>query len=217
MNKKLILAAFTGLLASPAYAHHPLGGLPMETFSQGVMSGIGHPLLGFDHLFFVILVGVAAVYTGFKRVAPLAYIAAMAVGCLMMSFGVGLPIKEAVIGLSLVTVGYLVLSGRALSMPTAVGLFAVFGLFHGSAFGDSIATQESAASGTVLVGYLIGLGAVQYLIAFCAGQAMVHGWKALEASAVAPRMTGAAIAGVGVYLTMETLEGLIIPAMGWGV
>lgn len=215
MNKKMILAVFAGLMSSSVYAHHPLGGLPMESFTDGVLSGVGHPLLGFDHLFFVILIGIAATYTGFKRTAPLAYIVAMVVGCLLMSFGVGLPIKEVVIGLSLVVVGYFVLSGKALTMPAAVGLFAAFGLFHGSAFGDSIATQESAVGGAVLVGYLIGLGAVQYLIAVVAGLTMIHVWKAFEATAIAPRMAGAAMAGVGVFLTMENLEGMIIPALGW--
>lgn len=217
MNKKLILIASTSLLASPALAHHPLGGLPMQTFSDGVLSGIGHPLLGFDHLFFVVLVGIVAAYTGFLRRAPLAYVGAMAIGCLMMSFGIGLPLKEFVIGLSLVVVGYFVLSGKPLNMPTAMGLFAVFGLFHGSAFGDSIASQELAVGGSVLVGYLIGLGALQYLIAIAAGLAMVHVWKALEATAMAPRLAGAAITGVGVFLTMENIEGLILPAMGWGL
>ena len=49
-----ITAALT-LAATPALAlaHHPLGGLPMETFADGLLSGVGHPLLGFDHLFFV--------------------------------------------------------------------------------------------------------------------------------------------------------------------
>jgi len=217
MNKKSILVAFAGLLSSPAYAHHPLGGLPMETLSDGVLSGIGHPLLGFDHMFFVIAVGIAAAYTGFKLTAPLAYIAAMLLGCVMMSFGVGLPIKEFVIGLSLVVVGAVVLSGKTPSLQTTVSLFALFGLFHGSAFGDTIATQETAAGPAVLLGYLIGLGAIQYLIAVLAGYIVFSVMKALEASAITPRLAGAAIAGAGLFLTLENLEGLLIPALGWGV
>jgi len=47
------------LIASPAMAHHPLNGMPMETFAHGLLSGVGHPLLGFDHLFFVIAMGAA--------------------------------------------------------------------------------------------------------------------------------------------------------------
>lgn len=215
MNKKLLLASFVGLLSTPAYAHHPLGGMQMETFSHGVLSGVGHPLLGFDHLFFVVVVGIAAAYTGYLRSAPLAYIGAMALGCLMMSLGIGLPLKELVIGVSLVAVGYIVLSGRALSVPTAAGLFAIFGLFHGSAFGDTIAAQEAALGSQVLIGYLIGLSALQYTIAVASGLAMIHVWKAVQATAIAPRIAGAAIAGVGTFLTLENLEGMILPALGW--
>lgn len=216
MKKKLILASVFGLFTTPAYAHHPLGGMPMETFTHGLLSGVGHPLLGFDHLAFVILVGIAAVYTGYRRLAPLAYVGAMAVGCLLMSLGVAMPIKEFMIGISLLAVGYFVLSGKALTIPLAIGLFAVFGLFHGSAFGDSIAGAEAGAGTSVLVGYLIGLGVTQYVVAIGAGFLMTRAWKAMEASAMAPRIAGAAILGVGVYLTLENLEGAIIPALGWG-
>ena len=43
------------LLASPALAHHPFGmGDSSElTAWQGLLSGIGHPLLGPDHLLFL--------------------------------------------------------------------------------------------------------------------------------------------------------------------
>ena len=168
--KKTVFGAIALLsAATPALAHHPLGGMPMETFSHGLLSGIGHPLLGFDHLFFVIAVGIAALYTGFARSAPAAYILAMLAGCVMMASGIGLPMKEVVIGLSLLVVGAIVLSGRALKLPAALPIFAVFGLFHGSAFGDSIAAQEAAIGGSVMIGYLIGLGVLQYGIALAAG------------------------------------------------
>lgn len=127
------IAGIASVLANPALAHHPLGGAPMETFNHGLLSGIGHPLLGFDHLFFVLAVGIAALYTGHRFLAPAGYIAAMLLGCLMMSLGVGLPAKEIIIGLSLLAVGGLVLSGRSLGMMPTVALFVVFGLFHGSA------------------------------------------------------------------------------------
>ena len=48
--------------------------MPMETFDHGILSGIDHPLLGFDHLFFVLAVGIAALYTGKPKLAAGAYI-----------------------------------------------------------------------------------------------------------------------------------------------
>ena len=214
MKKSLLGIAALLLLANPALAHHPLAGQPMETFTHGLLSGVGHPLLGFDHLFFVIAVGIAAVFTGYARSAPAAYIVAMLVGCLIMSFGIGLPLKEVIIGLSLLVVGGAVLSGQALSLPVALTLFAGFGIFHGSAFGDSIAAQEAGVGGSVLIGYLIGLGVLQYLIAIVSGWVVKTLFNATEASAINARLAGAIITGVGLFLTMENVEGFALTAAG---
>lgn len=208
-------AALASLLPSVSFAHHPLGGMPMETFTHGLLSGIGHPLLGFDHLLFVALVGVAAVYTGRRFMSPAAYIAAMLAGCLAMTVGVGLPAKELVIGLSLLVLGGIVLSGRALGFAPALAVFAIFGLFHGSAFGDAIAGQESQAGMQVLVGYLIGLGVLQYGIAVAAGWVISNVFEAVKAETVQARLAGAVVAGAGLLLTLENVEGIVFDLMGW--
>jgi urease accessory protein len=210
----LSTAAAIAVAATPAFAHHPLGGMPMQTLAHGLLSGVGHPILGFDHLFFVALVGVAAIYTGHRFVAPLAYIGAMLVGCLLMSFGVKLPLIEVVIALSLLTLGAFVMSGRALSMTLAVMAFAVAGLFHGSAFGVSIVGQEGGAPTVVLVGYLIGLAITQYVIALASGFALTAIWNAREANVAQPRIAGAMVAGVGLYMALEKLEGVVFSALG---
>jgi urease accessory protein len=202
--------------ATPAFAHHPLGGMPMETFAHGLLSGIGHPVLGFDHLFFIVAVGIAALYTGRALAAPAAYIGAMLAGCLLMSQGIGLPAKEIVVGVSLLVLGSVLLSGRALSIAAALALFAGFGLFHGSAFGDSIAAQEAAMGPQVLIGYLIGLGVVQYVLAVAAGWTAKTLWNATEAAAVNARIAGGVVAGVGAFLTLENAEGIVFAALGIG-
>jgi urease accessory protein len=215
--KRILITLAATLAPSAAFAHHPLGGMPMETFGHGLLSGIGHPVLGFDHLFFVLIVGLAAVFTGRKLMAPAGYIAAMLIGCLAMALGTGLPAKEIVIGLSLLVVGGLVLSGRALSPAVAVALFAGFGLFHGSAFGESIAAQEAGMGTGVLVGYLIGLGVVQYALAIGAGWIGEKILGARAADAVNARLAGAVVAGVGVFLTLENAEGIAFDLLSWSV
>ncbi len=215
MRKYLIASAALLASATPALAHHPLGGMPMETFAHGVLSGIGHPILGFDHLFFVALVGIASLYTGSRHTTAGAFIVAMLAGTLAMSVGSGLPATEIVVGLSLLVLGGIVLSGRALSAIPAALVFAGFGLFHGSAFGATIAAQEAGAGLSVLIGYLIGLGVIQYAIALVAGWVARAVWKATDASAVQVRLAGAVVAGVGAFLSLENAEGLFFAAMGW--
>ena len=197
--KRLFLAA-PFFAASPALAHHPLGGLPMETFSHGALSGIGHPVLGFDHLFFVLAMGVMAHLSGQRFGAPLAYITAMLLGCVGTYAGLALPLQEGMIALSLIVLGGLLVRNRTDGRVAMLLAFAGFGLFHGAAFGASVATQEGGAGAAVLIGYLIGLGAVQYLIAIGAGLAARH------ASTLQTQLAGAMVAGVGVFLFLEQIE-----------
>lgn len=211
--KKILAIAAASLAAGPALAHHPLNGMPMETFAHGMLSGVGHPLLGFDHLFFVIAMGVAALFTAHRYLTPGAYVAAMLIGCGLMYAGVSLPLTETFIVLSLLVVGGIVLSGRALSTGTALALFAAFGLFHGSAFGGSIAAQEGGVGGAVLVGYLLGLGVLQYAIAITAGWVVEKLLGATKAEATNARLVGAMVAGVGVFLALEIVEAPIVAAL----
>ncbi len=208
-----LIGAAALLAAGPAMAHHPLAGAPMETFQHGLLSGIGHPILGFDHLFFVIAVGIAAVFTGRALTAPLGFLGGMAAGVVLCASGMALPMVEPMIALSLLVLGAIVLSGRALGFGAAMALFAGTGLFHGWAFGESIAAQESF-SGIVFAGYMIGLTAVQWLVAIAAGALATRLWQITDAGALRPRLAGAMVAGIGCFLVLESVEGAAFAAFG---
>ncbi len=204
--QKIMVTATLVLLSTPALAHHPLAGMPMETLSHGILSGFGHPLLGFDHLFFVMLVGIAAIFTRRRMMAPLAYIVAMLGGCLVTALWTSVPATELMIALSLLVLGSMLLSGHRFGLLTALITFAGFGLFHGAAFGVTLASQEAGFGGQVLIGYLLGLGTTQYAIAVAAGWTGVRLWKISSANAIQPRLAGAMVAGAGLYLTLEHIE-----------
>ena len=182
----------------------------METFAHGLLSGVGHPLLGFDHLFFVALAGIAAVFTGHRLLAPLAYIAAMAGGCLVTALWTPLLASELIIALSLLVLGSMQLSGRQFDMRTILITFAGFGIFHGAAFAGSLAGQEAGFGVQVLVGYLLGLGMIQYAVALTSGWMCSSYWKVSRESAIQTRLAGAMVAGAGLYLTLEHLEGSLL-------
>ena len=88
-------------------------------------------------------------------------------------------------------------------------MFALTGLFHGSAFGASIAGQEIVVGSSVLIGYLLGLGIIQYMIIIITGNVAITIWKATEATAVSVRMSGAFVTGIGVFLALEEIEGTL--------
>lgn len=54
----------TMLLAGPAWAHHAMGGEVPGTFAEGLLSGLAHPVIGLDHLAFILAVGLIAASLG---------------------------------------------------------------------------------------------------------------------------------------------------------
>ena len=204
-SKLLPLTVFSmALRASPVFAHHPLDGMPMETFSHGILSGFGHPILGFDHLFFVIAMGLAAGLSGTGWAGIATYMVAMLAGCFLVSVGGSLPAKEVLITLSLISIGGVVASQRDVPSLLLTGAFGGFGLFHGAAYGGSIAGQEGGAPLVVLVGYLLGLGITQTGIAFAAGLLTTR------TKPMTVRLGGAMVAGIGLFLLLEQVEGAFL-------
>ena len=207
MPFRIVLAGLPLLLAAaPAFAHHPLGGMVPDTFMHGLLSGIGHPVIGIDHFAFVVALGLAAAFMRNVWAPPLAAVAGMTAGCLLAVGSVALPIVEPVVALSVLLLGGMVLFGRSLSAPVAAALFAVAGIFHGAAYGEAVIGAEP----TPVIAYLIGLAAVQMAIALGAAAIVRSVWKAASAAAVQPRLAGAVCAGIGLVFTVELLEGALL-------
>lgn len=195
--------------AGPVLAHHPLNGMPMETFTHGVLSGLGHPVLGFDHLFFIIAAGVLAAYSGYARTAPLVLITGVLAGVVLNLSGVSLPAVEILIAVSLVIVGVIGIRGKSMSLLQMALLSTTLGTVHGMAYGAALVQQESV-SAAVLGGYLVGLSVVQYLIAIIAGSVLIRQLGALKASDLQPRIACAVVTGVGVTFLLEHVEVLVL-------
>ena len=85
--------ALAGLLATvgTASAHHVIGGGLPSTFSQGLLSGLGHPVIGPDHLAFLIAVGIAVGAGGLSLALPIVFVAASAIGVALHVYGLDVP------------------------------------------------------------------------------------------------------------------------------
>ena len=206
-HRQTLLLAAVALLATagPALAHHPMGGETPGTLATGLLSGLGHPIIGVDHLAFVVAVGLAAAFTGNRLLSPLAFVAATIAGCLITVTGAALPAVELAVAASLMALGAIVLSGRAVRAPVLIGFFALAGLFHGAAYAEAILGAEA----TPLVAYLAGFAMIQYAIAAGAAHVALRVWRAAGPDAIRPRLAGAVVAGVGAALLVENLEGLL--------
>ena len=189
------------LMTASASAHHVMGGKMPTTFAEGFLSGLGHPVIGPDHLAFLLAIGVAVGVGGLNLVLPLLFVVASAIGVTLHVNGVNLPGAEIVVAVSVLFAGFLIARGRALPVSLWAILFAAAGLFHGYAFGESIFGAERSP----LHAYLLGLIVVQS--ALTVGTALFVRRRAGGVSAIAPRLAGAVIIGVG----LATLIAQLIP------
>jgi urease accessory protein len=155
---RLTALTLAGLVAAtPALAHHAMDGQTPSTFVQGLLSGLGHPVIGLDHL--AALIGVGLVSSRFARglTLPAFWVVAMAAGVGLHLASADLPYAELLVALSVVVIGIAATMRSTLPYAAIATLFAIGGAVHGYALGESIVGAES----TPLAAYLIGLVVVQ--------------------------------------------------------
>lgn len=180
--------------AAPALAHHPNGGEIPSNFVEGFLSGIGHPVVGIDHLVFVIAIGLlAALSSRLGMIIPTAFVVATALGTVIHLQSVDLPAAELVISASVLLMGILLAKEKQVNLGIIAALSAIAGIFHGYAYGESIIGAETAALGAYLLGFCsiqLGISA----IAFYLGKRVI---KQPSKSAMLLRFAGFTICGIG--------------------
>jgi urease accessory protein len=187
------LAVVIALLcvAEPALAHHVMGGQTPTSFIQGLLSGLGHPVIGPDHLAAVIAVGCLAAAHPRGALLAIGYVVAMMIGAAAHIGEATVAGAEIFVALSVIALGLLLLLDRPLRLDIAIALFAFAGLVNGYALGESIAGAEPAP----LYGYFVGLALIQSAIAL-AVMGMVPMLTARKP--MASRLIGGLVLGVGV-------------------
>jgi urease accessory protein len=187
------------LSSEQALAHHVMGERTPSTLMEGLLSGLGHPVVGIDHLAFLVAVGVFVGIGGLSLVMPVIFVAASAVGVALHVQGIGLPGAEIVVATSVILLGAALARKTALAPVVWGSFFALAGLFHGYTYGESIFGAERAP----LVAYLLGLVLVQSALAIAV--AMLCGRATTSSETLAPRMTGAVVAGIGLAALAQHL------------
>lgn len=186
--KRTTLAALLALIATPALAHTGHGD------TSGFIHGLEHPILGPDHLLAMLAVGL---WSGFILptrfwAGAAAFIAAMAAGAGLSWAGIGMPMVETWIVLSVVVFGVLTLvsrKGQAEGLTQAsLAAIALFALCHGHAH----ATEASGNALAYLAGFVISTAALHVVGILIA--------RAIAEKVIVQRALGAGIAASGLYL-----------------
>src|SRR6188768_418935 len=93
------------LISQPAAAHHVMGGKMPATFWQGALSGLGHPIIGLDHLAAVVAIGCLAAMHNAGALLVIGYVAAMMAGAAAHVQEASVPAAEFLVALSVIALG----------------------------------------------------------------------------------------------------------------
>lgn len=176
-----------------AHAHHAMDNATPGNLFEGLVSGLAHPVIGLDHLLFVIAIGVACYYFGRLLASTSAFLLGALLGTALHLRGAGLAYPEAWVALSLIFLGILLFfRSDLLKSKLAVAMFALTGVTHGYAYGESIVGAET----TPLLAYLTGFTLVQILIVL-SGYAIARYMDSKRASVQTLKATGGGLTGAG--------------------
>jgi urease accessory protein len=177
---------------SSSHAHHVMDYATPATALEGLLSGLGHPVIGVDHLLFIVGAGVLAARLTRGYLLPLVFVVASVSVAGMRYLGVDVGLDELWIAGSLVVLGAIMLAAGIPSRGVVAGLFLVTGALHGYALAEAIVGAER----TPLVSYLAGLTLTQSAIALSAW--CVATWLATHRPSVPfQRLTGAVVGAAG--------------------
>lgn len=189
------------LLATPASAHHAMGGEVPTNFSQGFLAGLAHPVIGLDHLAFVVAAGLLAVTKRRGIWIPIAFVVAALGGTALHLQGVTVPAAEFGVAASVLVFGILLALPQSPNLMMMIGLGAIAGILHGYAYGESIV----GAPVQPLMAYLLGFTAIQLAIALLAAKVGQLAVRLVDQTPSSLRYAGFTICGLGAAFMVSRL------------
>ncbi len=188
--KKMVLSmlGIVSLFPSISYAHEMSGG-------GGFISGLTHPVLGFDHLLAMLSVGVLSAQMGGSAIwrVPLTFVLVMLGGGILGINDIPIFSVELGIALSVLALGIAIAADKKLSPLLAMVFVGFFAIFHGHAHGTEMPYLSKpmfyaggfvlGTAGIHIAGVVIGVIAERFR----------HGVGLL-------RYVGAGITGIGFHL-----------------
>lgn len=156
------------LIAQSAWAHHPSGGQIPDTSLAGFLSGLGHPVVGLDHLTFVVASGLVAIGLQWGIIVPVTFLGTALLGTGFHLTAMEMPMLELAIASSVILFGLVLATrnGEKSLLPgfnntgLVAALGAIAGIFHGYAYGEAIIGAEMSPLAAYLVGFTLIQGGI---------------------------------------------------------
>lgn len=148
-----LLSILVLLLTAPIALAHTGDGI-----TGGFLSGLTHPIFGWDHVVAMVAVGLWGAVLGHPAIwiLPIVFPLVMALGAALGVAGIPVPFIEAGIALSGVVLGLLIVFLIKAPMAIAAILVGLFSIFHGHAHGTEL--PEAANPIAYAIGFVIATG-----------------------------------------------------------
>lgn len=184
----LYVSLITLILPNIALAH-------TATQTKGFISGLSHPVLGFDHLLAMISVGILSAQMGGRAIwtVPATFVAIMLAGGVLGMQGIPFFSVELGIACSVLALGVALAAEKKLPQVLAMLFVGFFAIFHGHAHGTEM--PQLAQPALYALGFVIGTTVIHI-----AGVLVGSFSKFVPNGVQLLRYIGAGIAGIGFYL-----------------
>lgn len=142
--------------------------------AAGFLSGLHHPVSGWDHILAMIAVGLWGAQLGKPAVwvLPVAFPIVMALGGMLGLLGIPIPGVEIGIALSAIVLGGMVLLEAKPPIGVATAIVGIFAIFHGHAHGTEL--PEGSSGLLYSIGFVAATGTL-HGVGIAIG--LVHKWK----------------------------------------
>ncbi len=188
--KQLSFVLFSSLLllSNPVFAH------TLWTDGGGFMSGLKHPVLGYDHLLAMLSVGILSAQIGGRAIwmVPANFVIIMLLGGIIGMQRIALPSFEIAIAFSVFALGIAIAAGKKIPYLLAMAFVGIFAIFHGYAHG--VEMPFLAKPLLYALGFTCGTAAIHIAGVFIG----LFGQRIPKVPFL--RILGIAIAGIGVFL-----------------
>ena len=189
-NMRGIVLGLLIIILSPGIANaHILEG------DGGFLSGLTHPVLGFDHFLAMLSVGILSAQMGGRSIwtVPTTFVSVMAIGAFIGVKGIEIPGVEYGIALSVLILGFsLAMEKKLLPLWAMLGV-GFFAIFHGHAHGTEM--PKIVTPMVYALGFLLGTAGIHV----CGVLVGVISNRTAKGAEII-RFVGAGISGVGVHI-----------------
>lgn len=191
---RFLLICLVFLAPNGALAHSEVA------VGAGLVNGLLHPILGFDHLVAMVAVGLwgAQLRAPLIWALPIAFPMMMAVGGVLGVIGVDLPAVEVGIAVSALMLGLLISFAVRAPIWAAVAIVSVFAIFHGHAHGTEL--PHAATPIAYGLGFVISTGLL-HLAGIVIG--LLNTYQEIGPKIV--RACGGAIAALGGFFLLSAV------------